>query len=87
MRPREREARAAEHASEAVLLAQAVEREVEQGVRGEGMFYVDTRSAFQGTNPRDFWIYELDPHPNREAHAIFADVIAEFLRAHHLLGR
>lgn len=65
----------------------AVERAVEQGVRGEGMFYVDTRSAFQGTNPRDFWIYELDPHPNREAHAIFADVVAEFLRTHHLLGR
>jgi len=65
----------------------ALEREVERRVRGEGMFYVDTRAAFQGTNPRDFWIYELDPHPNREAHAIFADVVAEFLRTHRLLGR
>ena len=64
-----------------------VEREVERRVRGEGMFYVDTRAAFEGTNPRDFWIYELDPHPNREAHAIFADVVAEFLRTHRLLGR
>jgi hypothetical protein len=65
----------------------AVEREIEQRVRDEGMLYVDTRAAFQGTNPRDFWIYELDPHPNRKAHAIFADVVAEFLRTHHLLGR
>jgi len=38
-------------------------------------------------NPSDFWIYELDPHPNRYAHAIFADGIEDFLRAHDLLGR
>ena len=64
-----------------------VERVVERRVRGEGMFYVDTRAAFRGTNPGDFWIYELDPHPNRDAHAIFADVLEDFLRRHRLLGR
>jgi hypothetical protein len=64
-----------------------VERAVEERVRSEGMLYLDTREAFRGRNPRDFWIYELDPHPNREAHAIFADVLEGFLRAHGLLGK
>jgi len=64
-----------------------VERALERRVLAEGMFYLDTRSAFRGMNPSDFWIYELDPHPNRYAHAIFADSIENFLRAHDLLGR
>jgi len=64
-----------------------VERTLEQRVLAKGMFYVDTRSAFRDMNPSDFWIYELDPHPNRHAHAIFADVIEDFLHSHDLLSR
>ena len=46
-----------------------------------------TREAFAGTRPRDFWIYELDPHPNWRAHEIFAKVIGDFLRTSELLPR
>jgi len=63
-----------------------IDFEVEEKARTLGLYYVDTRDAFQGTNPRDFWIYELDPHPNRAAHEIFAKVIAKFLRSNDLLG-
>ena len=65
--------------------ATRAERLLEEKVRAEGMFYVDTRSAFQGLNVRDMWIYELDPHPNAAAHAIIADVIADSLRSHELV--
>lgn len=64
----------------------ARERVLERRVRENGMFYLDTRSAFRGMDPRQFWILELDPHPNREAHAIFADVLEDFLRRHELVG-
>lgn len=64
-----------------------VERTVQRRVEAAELFYVDTRHAFLGEDPRDFWLYELDPHPNREAHAIFADVLGDFLRTHDLLGR
>jgi hypothetical protein len=64
-----------------------VEREVEDRVRREGMLWVDTRGAFQGQDPRSFWIYALDPHPNARAHAVFADVLHEALRAYGLLER
>jgi hypothetical protein len=63
------------------------EREVERRVRAEGLHYVDTRAAFRGTRPTDYWIYELDPHPNAGAHAVFADVLEDYLRANRLLGR
>ena len=65
----------------------ALERVVERRVRGEGLHYVDTRAAFRGTRPSDYWIYELDPHPNARAHAVFADVLEDYLRANRLLGR
>ena len=64
----------------------SAERAIERRVEAEGLFYVDTRHAFRAKKPRDFWIYELDPHPNCEAHAIFADVLEDFLRTHDLLG-
>jgi hypothetical protein len=64
-----------------------VERVVEERIRSQGMFYVDTRAAFRNRDPREFWINELDPHPNRQAHEIFAAVLEEFLRSHGLLGR
>jgi hypothetical protein len=56
-------------------------------VVAEGMHYVDTRAAFRGTKPGDFWIHGLDPHPNARAHAIFADVLEEYLERESLLGR
>ena len=34
---------------------------------------------------KDFWIYELDPHPNVKAQEIFAEAIAGFLRSNDLL--
>jgi hypothetical protein len=64
----------------------ALERALEARVLEEGMFYLDTRAAFRGTRPQEFWIHELDPHPNRRAHALFADVLEEFLRSRGLFG-
>jgi hypothetical protein len=49
-------------------------------IRKAGLYFLDTRRAFEGREPREFWIYELDPHPDARAHAIFADVLARFLR-------
>jgi len=64
----------------------AGERRLAKQVVESDLYYLDTRSAFRGRDPHDFWIYALDPHPNREAHAIFADVIETFLRGNQLLG-
>jgi hypothetical protein len=61
------------------------ELEVEQAAASLGLPYLDTRESFQGRRARDFWIYELDPHPNVEAHGIFADAIAKFLASRDLL--
>lgn len=63
----------------------AVEKKLERRVRRQGMHYVDTRSWFEGRNPRDFWIFEFDPHPNARAHAVFAGALHDFLRRHNLL--
>jgi len=60
--------------------------EAEEKARTLGIHYLDTRDAFRGTRASDFWINELDPHPNREAHEIFARVIASFLRSNGLLA-
>jgi hypothetical protein len=62
----------------------ALERTLEARVREEGMLYLDTRTAFRGRPPQEFWIHELDPHPNPRAHALFADVIEKFLRSRSL---
>lgn len=62
-----------------------VERAIERRVRAAGMYYVDSREAFRGTDPHDSWIHELDPHPDARAHAVFADVLAQFLGAEGLL--
>lgn len=51
----------------------------------EGMYYVNTLKAFEGTTPQDFWVHRLDQHPNAGAHAIFADVLDEFLKRNNLL--
>ncbi len=64
---------------------QAIDLEVEAQARALGLHYLDTRDAFQGTRPNQFWIYELDPHPNAKAHEIFARVLATFLRSNELL--
>lgn len=63
----------------------AVDREVEAQARKLGIHYLDTRAAFEGTRTQDLWIYPLDPHPNAAAHAIFARVIADYLRSNDLL--
>jgi len=63
-----------------------VERRLERSVGANGMYYVDTREAFAGSDPRDYWIYELDPHPNARAHTIFADLIEDFLQREGLLA-
>ena len=62
---------------------------VRHGLRvlDEGMHYVDTRAAFRGTTPGDFWAHGLDPHPNGAAHAIFADVLGEYLEDSGLLSQ
>lgn len=50
-----------------------------------GLHYVDTRGAFRGRRARDLWIHGLDPHPNAEAHGIFARELAGFLQERELL--
>jgi hypothetical protein len=62
-----------------------VDRDVRERSRALGMHYLDTREAFRARRARDFWIYELDPHPNAEAHQIFAEDLASFLRDNGLV--
>ena len=63
----------------------ALDARVAAEARAHGVPYLDTRDAFRGTRARDFWIYELDPHPNARAHAVFAEAVATFLRSNGLL--
>jgi hypothetical protein len=60
--------------------------EVAARCRSLGLHYIDTRHAFRGTRASDYWIYELDPHPNWQAHEIFAREVASFLRSHGLVS-
>jgi hypothetical protein len=53
----------------------------EERTRALGIHYLDTRPAFEGRRASDFWIYELDPHPNATAHAGFAEVVVDYLVA------
>jgi hypothetical protein len=62
-----------------------IDAQVAGEARAHGIPYLHTRDAFRGTRASDFWIYELDPHPNWKAHAIFAQVVARFLRSNGLL--
>jgi hypothetical protein len=61
------------------------EEELAAASRALGIRYLDTRRAFRGTRPSDYWIYALDPHPNARAHEIFAREIASFLDSEQLL--
>ena len=63
-----------------------IEIKVEKRIRSFGIHYLDTRDGFQGTQPSDFWIHELDPHPNWKANEIFAREIATFLETKDLLS-
>jgi len=65
----------------------AGEFDIEAAARAAGIHYLDTRDAFRGSRPSDYWIHELDPHPNASAHAIFAREIDAFLRAEGLIPR
>jgi hypothetical protein len=62
-----------------------IDAEVAAEARAHGVPYLDTRDAFRGTRASDFWLYELDPHPNWRAHEVFAQVIATFLRSNGLI--
>ncbi len=64
-----------------------IDAEVAAEARAHGIPYLDTRDAFRGTHASDYWIYELDPHPNAKAHEVFAEVVASFLRSNGLLLR
>jgi hypothetical protein len=64
-----------------------IDFEAERMSREHGVHFLDTRDTFAGTRPSDFWIHELDPHPNREAHEIFARAVSAFLRSEGLLSR
>jgi hypothetical protein len=52
-----------------------------------GLYHVDTRAGFRGTDRGAFQIYRLDRHPNAAAHAIFAEQVGDFLASNHLLGQ
>lgn len=60
---------------------------VEALARAHGLPFVDTSTAFQGLDLRQFIPYRLDRHPNAKGHALFADVILAFLREEGLLPR
>jgi len=64
-----------------------IDFEVERISRANGVHHLDTRDAFVGTRPSDFWVNELDPHPNREAHEIFARTVSAFLRSEGILSK
>jgi hypothetical protein len=65
----------------------ALDEEVARHASANGVPYLDTRDAFQGARASDLWIYALDPHPNAEAHRIFARRVDGFLREERLLPR
>jgi hypothetical protein len=66
-------------------LPSALDYAVAADVRAHGLHFLDTREAFGGTSPDQFWIYELDPHPNAEAHRVFANVIERYLTENGLI--
>jgi hypothetical protein len=63
----------------------AMEQQLEPCRLARRSYHVDTRRWFEGRNPRDFWVFEFDPHPNARAHAVFAGALHEFLRRENLL--
>jgi len=64
---------------------QPIDWEAEARARSLGIPYFDTREAFAGRKPSDFWIFEFDPHPDARAHGIFAQAVARFLTDSHLI--
>jgi len=64
-----------------------LDREAEARARSLGIPYLDTRDAFEGRTPSDYWIFEFDPHPDARAHGIFAESVARFLVANDLIPR
>lgn len=61
-------------------------RDVEGLVRKHGLAFASTVPAFQGTSYRGLSVDEIDPHPNTEAHRIFAEVLYRELAEQALLG-
>ena len=64
----------------------ATDRRLRQEAERLGLLYVDTRSAFRDIDPHSLWIYELDPHPDARAHALFAQILGAYLRDQGLVG-
>lgn len=61
------------------------DRVIAKAASTAGVYFVDTRERFAGMDPRRLWIHPMDPHPNAEAHALFAEVLSNFLRENGLL--
>lgn len=61
-------------------------RDVEVLVRKHGLAFASTVAAFQGSSFRALSADEIDPHPNAEAHRIFAEVLYRELEEQALLG-
>ena len=51
-----------------------------------GLPYLDMTSRFRGTRARELQIFDNDPHPNAEAHAVFAAALEERLSRGDLLS-
>jgi hypothetical protein len=62
------------------------DRRLKRTALRHGLGWVDTRSAFRGRDTRALWIYPLDPHPNADGHALFAEVIGDYLEAAGLVS-
>jgi hypothetical protein len=62
------------------------EQSVIEAILRAGLYFLDTRSRFEGGRAQDLWIHPLDPHPNAEAHAVFAEAVTDFLRENSLLA-
>ena len=59
---------------------------IREAAEHQGLHWIDTRKAFADKNSAQLWINRLDPHPNAEAHRIFAQVLEDYLRINKLLN-
>jgi hypothetical protein len=46
------------------------------------MHLLDLRNAYREFNGPELWVHETDQHPNEIAHAIAADAVYAYLKAH-----
>jgi lysophospholipase L1-like esterase len=50
-----------------------------------GVDVLDLFPAFKGHSDQDLWVHPSDPHPNEKGHAIAAQAMGDYIRAHHLI--